>query len=247
MTQPDHPFAPPADSTPRHASAGPPPMIEALDQRPPTGLAVAVIVMGWVWVVWFVVLGFAADASEDVWREAAERELRYSDTGWVPFDLAYLPVRPFVVATFIVVSLWLHQSRRFVQVRGLRYRFRLPIVWTWLGWFVPIVSLWFPVRVVRDTWEATLRRRVAGLLVPWWGCWLLMSWIAWMTETWLGGVARRDVLGEEVRSVGESYIVCAVLAMFGCWAWTVIVMRIRRGQQILQDAQLAPRSPSETD
>lgn len=101
--------------------------VAAPGRRPPTGLAVAVIVMGWTWVAWLVVLGFAADASEETWRHAVERQLTYHDTAASLFDVFYLPVRGFVVATFVVVSIWLHQSRRFAEAYDPGYRYRLAI------------------------------------------------------------------------------------------------------------------------
>jgi hypothetical protein len=203
---------------------------DAAVPRPPTGLAVAVIVIGWIWVAWLVVLGFAADASEGIWRDAVERELPYADTAPGPFAIAYLPVRGFLVAAFVVVSLWLHQSRRFAKAHNPGAWFSWPIAWTWLGWVVPLVSLWFPVWVVTDVWRATLHRRVAWYLFPWWGCWLLMLGFSWGAEDRLGGFARIGVLGDDVLLMGEQYIACAVLGLFSCWAWTAIVLRIRRGQ-----------------
>ncbi|WP_454854496.1 DUF4328 domain-containing protein [Promicromonospora soli] len=206
------------------------------DRRPPTGLAVAVIVMGWVWVAWLVVLGFAADASEDTWRDAVERGLSYADTASAPFDLAYVPVRGYLAATFVVVSLWLHRSRRFAQAHNPDYRFRLSIAWTWFGWVVPLLLLWFPALAVTDVWKATLRRRVGWLLVPWWGCWLVMLWFSWTAEGWLGGVFGRDVLTDDAMVVGDSYLLSAMIAAISCWAWTVIVVRIRRAQLALVSA-----------
>jgi len=209
---------------------------DAAVPRPPTGLAVAVIVLGWIWVAWLVVLGFAADASEDTWREAVERGLSYDDTDPTVFDLAYLPVRGYLLAVLVVGSLWLHQSRRFAESQGGDYRFRLAIAWTWLGWVVPLLMLWFPALAVTDVWRATLRRRLGWILLPWWGCWLVLLWLSWTAEGWRGGVLGGDVLQDQVLVVGESYIFGAVFAAFACWAWTVIVVRIRRAQLALASA-----------
>jgi hypothetical protein len=230
---PAGPTPPPADFLPPSAGAPLPDAVVLPHPRPPTGLAVAVIVMSWIWVAWLVVLGFAADASEDVWRDAVERGLPYADTDPAPFAMAYLPVRGFLVAAFVVMSLWLNRSRRFAEAHNPGFRFFLPAAWTWLCWVVPLVSLWFPAWVVTDVWRATLRRRVAWFRFPWWGCWLLMLWLSWTAEDWRGGIGGIGVLGDEVLLVGESYIACAVLAALSCWAWTAIVLRIRRGQQML--------------
>jgi hypothetical protein len=54
-------------------------------------------------------------------------------------------------------------------------------VWVWLGWVIPVVSLWFPYQVVRDILRATCGavRGVSvprNLLGPWWTSWLLLAW-----------------------------------------------------------------------
>ncbi|MFJ3403902.1 hypothetical protein [Promicromonospora sp. NPDC090134] len=56
----------------------------------------------------------------------------------------------------------------------------------------------------------------------------------------LGG----DVLQDEVLVVSESYVVAAVLAAISCWAWRVIVLRIRRAQLDLASAEFAAPLPS---
>ncbi len=48
--------------------------------------------------------------------------------------------------------------------------------WAIAGWFVPIVSLWYPRRITRDIWDASspLGARRSYLLVnAWWTLWLL--------------------------------------------------------------------------
>lgn len=59
---------------------------------------------------------------------------------------------------------------------------------------------------------------------------LLLSFTA-MTRP--GGPAGIGVLHDGVLLMSEQYIASAVLGLFACWAWTSIVMRIRRGQLAL--------------
>jgi hypothetical protein len=49
----------------------------------------------------------------------------------------------------------------------------------------------------------------------------------------LGGFAGIGVLEDDVLLMSEQYIASAVMGLFACWAWTAIVMRIRRGQLAL--------------
>ena len=39
---------------------------------------------------------------------------------------------------------------------------RLSAVWAWLGWWVPVVSLWFPKLIVDDSWRITSSVAAAG-------------------------------------------------------------------------------------
>ncbi|MFE7508106.1 DUF4328 domain-containing protein [Promicromonospora sp. NPDC057488] len=207
---------------------------------PPTGLAVTVIVLGWIWVAWLVVLGFAGLASQETWRDAVAQGLPYDATDQTAFDLAYMPVRVYLLAVLVVVALWLHRGRRFAEAYAPGYRYRLALAWTWLGWVVPLLSLWFPVLAVADVLRATSRRGLGWILVPWWGCWLVMLWFSWTIEGWLGGFLGSDVLGDEALLVGGGYLLCAVLAAFSCSAWTVIVVRVRRGQLALATQSALP-------
>lgn len=228
---------------PAQPSAAPPQRDDTVPApSPPIGLAVAVIVMSWVWVAWLIVLGCAGLASQEVWRDAVERQLAYEETAFVPFDFVYLPVRGYLAAAFVVVSLWLHRSLRFAEAHHPGYRFRLSVAWTWFGWLIPVLSLWFPALVTADIWRATLRRPTPWFFGVWWGCWLALLWLSWTVEGWLGGVLGWDALGEEAMLAGGAYLICAVLAAFSCSAWTVIVVRVRRGQVALAAQSALPPS-----
>jgi Domain of unknown function (DUF4328) len=57
-------------------------------------------------------------------------------------------------------------------------RVRRSAVWAWLGWLVPIVSLWFPKQIVDDSWRITSSSAAAGQrgryrgTGMWWGLWI---------------------------------------------------------------------------
>ncbi|MQY06407.1 DUF4328 domain-containing protein [Actinomadura macrotermitis] len=71
-------------------------------------------------------------------------------------------------------------------------------VWALLGWFVPVVNLWLPPRLVYDVWVnsgryRTAERQLAGAVVAaWWGCLLL------------GGLTARLFAGAGVDSLAEA-------------------------------------------
>jgi hypothetical protein len=81
-----------------------------------------------------------------------------------------------LVLAFIPVFLvWLYHASRNAGQSG--YPQRRSAGWAIGGWFVPVISLWFPYQVVADIWRAAQpperRTRTPWLVVAWWTCWLL--------------------------------------------------------------------------
>jgi hypothetical protein len=82
----------------------------------------------------------------------------------------------FLFAAYLAACSWLQASRRFAEAANPAARFAHGVGWTWLGWWVPVVFLWFPYQGVRDVRNAVLpdgeRRTGLGW---WWACWLLFG------------------------------------------------------------------------
>jgi hypothetical protein len=74
----------------------------------------------------------------------------------------------------IVFVVWFRRAR--INAEGHGHRQRRARAWTFWGWLVPIVNLWFPFQIMGDIWRAGLpaaeRRRTAWLPALWWTCWL---------------------------------------------------------------------------
>jgi hypothetical protein len=126
----------------------------------------------------------------------------------------------FLLAAFLVVCPWLYASRKFAEAANPAARLARGPAWTWLGWWVPVVFLWFPYQVVRDIRNAVVpageRRARLGL---WWTCWLLFGLTAYSPAS-----ADLEVL---VRSVA------ALTVLFAFVQWIRIVREITRGQEKL--------------
>lgn len=79
---------------------------------------------------------------------------------------------------WIVTSLFLQRARRLAEALAPGFAHQRGPAWTWLGWIVPVVGLWFPYQVVRDIvrnawrdpWGDQRRRLDLGL---WWGAWVV--------------------------------------------------------------------------
>jgi Domain of unknown function (DUF4328) len=85
-------------------------------------------------------------------------------------------------AAAVCTIVWLYRVRSHAtQMSQVPHRRRK--VWVTLGWFVPIVSFWFPYQVVADIYRASEpaeNPRRYGFLVSapgyigwWWACWLI--------------------------------------------------------------------------
>jgi hypothetical protein len=122
-----------------------------------------------------VVRAFEATATEGRDAAAAEgRDPAQVITAYGAFALLYFLL---LLSTWIVGSLWLSRARE-NAVLIAPDRVRRSAVWAWLGWLVPIVSLWFPKQIVDDSWRITSSSAAAGQRGRyrgtglWWGLWI---------------------------------------------------------------------------
>jgi hypothetical protein len=69
----------------------------------------------------------------------------------------------------IVLAIWSYNGSKAMEATG--HRTERSAGWAAAGWFIPIVSLWFPYQAVRDLVPVghPMRPRVGW----WWACWLL--------------------------------------------------------------------------
>jgi Domain of unknown function (DUF4328) len=90
--------------------------------------------------------------------------------------LPLLAVQICAVVTFLI---WFYQARQNADWTDWPQRLSRP--WAVWGWLVPVIFLWFPVRVMAGVWRASQepadRDKPMVLVAMWWSCWLL----AWFT------------------------------------------------------------------
>lgn len=80
-----------------------------------------------------------------------------------------------LVVCAVVFVIWLWRVRRNAEVFAPDGH-RKARAWVIAGWVVPIVSLWYPRRVVVDVWDASGTGNKPdghGLINAWWTLWLL--------------------------------------------------------------------------
>ncbi|MCI2240084.1 DUF4328 domain-containing protein [Paenibacillus sp. TRM 82003] len=97
-----------------------------------------------------------------------------------PYDVLTALTSLVWLAAFVVTCLWLTRVRRNSELLAPSHHHARNPVWAWAGWFVPVVSFWFPYQVVRDALDASAaaatphRDRVRRPpLAPWWAGWLV--------------------------------------------------------------------------
>lgn len=209
------------EGAPPPAAPGPPgpPAREA-----PTALAVAAAVLAVVVALLQVATAVAAVPAAGDLRDVLENGGSAGLFSWYT-ALAVL-ILPVLVASYVVTCLWLQQARSNAEAIRPVVRHRRGSIWVWLGWWVPIVSLWFPLQVVRDVAEGsatTGRRPGLGL---WWTGWLV--WLfANRASAQVVGSSDPEVVGSlpVVEGIGTLALVVA------CVQWCRLVRWITTEQK----------------
>jgi hypothetical protein len=153
--------------------------------RPVRGLGSAASVL-----IWIVALGNLAEAASDWLTCAAVTDYRAGTASRAELDAVTvvraateLPLTLITLAAIVVFIGWLYRARLNAERFTYPGEHRYSRVWVWLGWFVPVVNLWFPKLVVDDIWRASdprlqgvpLRQRPTPLATTrWWTAYLLM-------------------------------------------------------------------------
>ncbi|MFI8528102.1 DUF4328 domain-containing protein [Promicromonospora sukumoe] len=168
----------PGDSSTAGPTAGPvaAPYWTPQSARPPVrsaaGLGVAVIVLASVWTAVQVLVSLLAPEAVKALRRADLAGLGARDSNFTTYDAAGLLSVLVQVAAFLVTCFWLTASRNIATAVNPTFAHKRGPVWVWLGWVVPVVSLWFPFQVVRDVGRSTSRASVPAI-GGWWAAWLV--------------------------------------------------------------------------
>jgi hypothetical protein len=226
MTQSDDPQAPPRESAaqlgalarsavPWYAASRSADLARAL--RVPRGLAVAVVVLSSVYLagqILATVLSFDAVKVYEAAGDPNDVFTAYDAVAWL--------VSAVMLAALIVTCVWLSECRKFAMVVKPFYHHQRGAVWVWLGWVIPVVSLWFPYQVVRDLRRSTIRN--SSGIAAWWTGWVVASIYTYETN--------RLVLRGDYSALLYGYEIittCAlVIAFIG---WLRIVHELTRAQR----------------
>jgi hypothetical protein len=118
-----------------------------------------------------VIVAFAVSSVADEARDRSEvgGTDPATEAGFVVLGLSLNVVGLVSTAATVVLAIWTYKST--LAARSFGHRTAHSPGWAAAGWFVPVVSLWFPYQAVRDLVpvQHPARRRVGW----WWACWLI--------------------------------------------------------------------------
>jgi hypothetical protein len=202
------------------------------DSHAPRGLAIAAAILAGGVALLQVGAGLTAPAAAEAYALAAERGQSTFDVFTVYDAIVSVTFLP-LVASYIVTCVWLMKSRTLLEERVPSFQHTRSKVWVWLGWWVPIVSLWFPVQVVRDIRKGTLGSFMVGggILAGWWATWLMYQIGAQITGAIAGDTEPSDPSTFDSLPLIEGFNTVAVLIALACWLG--IIRQITRGQEEL--------------
>jgi hypothetical protein len=199
--------------------------------KPLDVLSVLAIVSALAVTGFAIISGLLVWTSVDDYRRAIDTRTEAWDV-LVWADLASLPLIGSLVAAYVCTCLWLGRVRANSMVLTLgRAHHRREQVWVWLGWWVPIVSLWFPFQVVEDVRNASVSptERHRGSLGLWWTAWLTLA-ISWRISDRMA--VSNHVLSEgEITFMALTATISAVAAAVGGFLWVRLVLEISRAQE----------------
>jgi hypothetical protein len=196
----------------------------------PTDLAIAAqLVAGGLALVQVVATVLAFPAARAI--ETSTADDVFDEPQVLFYELTNVVLIPTMLAAYVVTCLWLHKCRKNAELLAPDFRHERDSVWVWLGWWVPIVSFWFPFQVVRDVRRASTRDFGAtnGRLGVWWACWLAFT---------LGSRVAGNIVPEDPDPAIADFIrvlevADGVLVVGGLLLWLSIVREITRAQVAL--------------
>lgn len=134
-----------------------------------------------------------------------------------------------LITLYVVGCLWLLRSYDLAKVVNPGFPMRRSRAWVWLGWWIPIVSFWFPLQVVDDVRRATAKDQTRTTPGVWWTAWI----VALLATNSSGRLFNsEDVLSRDAMIVVAMLdAVSAIALVIACIKWISIIRGITRDQQ----------------
>lgn len=153
-------------------------------------------------------------------RDADQADALYAAAG-------YTQVATFI-ATAVVYIVWFLRVRVNAEVFN-PFGHSMKRAWAGWGWFVPVVSLWFPRRIMLDNWDASSpagSRGSHGLVNAWWTLWL----VALLTSRAGSRAYSRAETAAEIQDAAGQVLVSDVADIVAAVLAILVVLRLTRMQ-----------------
>ncbi len=141
------------------------------------------------------------------------------------YDATILLLIPALLVSYVITGLWLQAARSNAEAIRPRRRHQRGPVWVWLGWWVPIVSLWFPYQVVRDV-QAGSGGGPRVSLGPWW-----TGWIIWLIMNRISSNVASSTDPDVVAGLPVAEAVGTAALVLACVQWCRLLRQITGTQE----------------
>ena len=198
--------------------------------RPSGGLTVAVIVLSSVLTLMYWISALLSPSADRQYEDAVA-DGRAAAEVFTSYDVVNVLTLPIVIGAWVVSCVWLGRARDNALLLNPEGQ-RRSAVWVWLGWLVPIVSLWFPKQILDDTIKATAP--AAGVREPISTGWY---WAAWIVMNLLSNAQLRlslQAAPEDAVMPGLEFAV-AIATTVALVFWVLLVRRISAVQDRLAE------------
>ncbi|MET7696194.1 DUF4328 domain-containing protein [Streptomyces sp. NPDC005485] len=211
--------------------------------RSPVGLGKAVAVLLGVvaaadlFAVWVDIdrYGVMAKVLDGEVGAAVRREASRSDTLSSAAGIAQTSA---LIATIVVFLFWFQRTRVNAEVFN-PFEHRMKRGWTCWSWFVPVVNLWFPRRIMVDIWDASSpagTRSSHGLVNAWWTLWI----VSLLADRASFTVNRNAETAQEIQDATLQTMFADVADIAAAVLAVLVVLRLTRMQN--EKAQHGPVS-----
>jgi hypothetical protein len=135
-----------------------------------------------------------------------------------------------LLAGWITGAMWLHRARKNAEAFNPTFHHTRSAGWAWGGWVCPIVNLWFPFQVVRDTDRAASPLGTSPVIGWWWGL-----WIAYLVLDRISSAVQDDAMVNATNASGAQGFAIFVALIFGAAlaAWGLVLRRVTKEQHAL--------------
>jgi len=223
FTSPRAPLPPHAHPQPQQPPAAyePSPHIVVSQSSAPTTIALwAIILTGAVAALGLVSALTTAAQVDDLKIVLADPENASPFAGQNPLSLL---AGPLMIASFVLVALWMTRVRTAMQARG-EVAGGPPAV-EWWGWFVPIANFVLPFLGMR---AITRGKASVGMLVGWWITFCLywvLSWATLMPSLTAIDYSTGELSNPEALDAMVPLTWAAALTLAVSWVFLALVMR----------------------